>query len=505
MANYVRRRKSLDAVPYQRRGDPNHSEHTSDYDFYHNNGPYSNSKCRQYKRRHSYEYAQHEGRRSHHEESQRRRPHGHEETRNHSPQNDSSRRQRKRHRQRKRQRHEHSISSPRQRAPYAETGRHRGGVVSVDDDLSEISDGPRNRRQRERSNESSSGSSHEDAMNHFTGDAGAMIGDQYQVIREVGVGTFGRVLDCLDLRRRDYVAVKIVRAVKRYYESALIEAKIIQDINRRGGRGLTHCVRLFDSFTFRGHYCLVFESLGPSLYDFLKRHDYRPFPMIVVQDMTVQLLQALEFLHSVRLIHTDLKLENILLVNDRETIYNSQRVPESTRIKLIDFGSACYAGDKRSSIINTRQYRAPEVILGAGWSMPSDMWSAGCILVEIYKGELLFATHDSCEHLALMDQVIDPFPRRLIRHAMNASKESILFRVFDGTGRMKDLESILSPNSASYVRSAETLAEIVRNPVDLWFLKLLRRMLVIDPEVRSTAHECLQYLSQVKRNYVRCA
>jgi serine/threonine protein kinase len=157
---------------------------------------------------------------------------------------------------------------------------------------------------------SRSESSHDDTADHYKGDPGAMIGhgQQYQVVKEVGMGTFGRVLDCLDLKRREYVAVKAVRAVKRYYESAIIEARIVQDINRRGGRGLTHCVRLFDSFTFRGHYCIVFESLGPSLYDFLKRHDYKPFPMIFVQDFTVQLLETLEFIHSFQMIHTDLKV-----------------------------------------------------------------------------------------------------------------------------------------------------------------------------------------------------
>ena len=131
---------------------------------------------------------------------------------------------------------------------------------------------------------------------------------------------------------------------------------------------------LLDTFSFEGHYCMVFENLGPSLYDFLKRHQYQPFPMICVQDFAVQLLETLEFLHSFRLIHTDLKIENILLMNDREVTYCQRRVPESTRIKVIDFGGACYDDDKKSSVINTRQYRAPEVILGTGWSMPSDMY-----------------------------------------------------------------------------------------------------------------------------------
>ena len=72
------------------------------------------------------------------------------------------------------------------------------------------------------------------------------------------------------------------------------------------------------------------------------------------------------------------KPENILLINGREIPQRGgYSIPESTRIKVIDFGGATYDNEKKSSIVNTRQYRAPEVILGVGWSMPSDLWSIG--------------------------------------------------------------------------------------------------------------------------------
>ena len=61
-------------------------------------------------------------------------------------------------------------------------------------------------------------------------------------------------------------------------------------------------------------------------------------------------------------------------------------------VAVIDFGGATYDWERKSSLVNTRQYRAPEVILGLGWSMPSDIWSLGCILMELYIGELLFQT-----------------------------------------------------------------------------------------------------------------
>ena len=83
---------------------------------------------------------------------------------------------------------------------------------------------------------------------------------------------------------------------------------------------------------------------------------------------------------------------------------------------MIDFGGATFDSDHHSSIINTRQYRAPEVILGilhkkritsecCEWNNKSDLWSIGCILVELYSGDLLFPTHESYEHLAMIEKI----------------------------------------------------------------------------------------------------
>jgi len=158
-------------------------------------------------------------------------------------------------------------------------------------------------------------SAHDDSIGHFRGGPGTIIADRFKIIEEVGLGTFGRVVECLDLRaqeksarrqRNRFVAIKIVRDIKRYYKAAIIEADILEDVNRRGGRGVTHCAVMYDAFTFANHYCLVFECLGPSLYDFLKSHKYKPFPMYCIEDFSRQLLEALEFMHSFGLIHTDL-------------------------------------------------------------------------------------------------------------------------------------------------------------------------------------------------------
>jgi CDC-like kinase len=67
-----------------------------------------------------------------------------------------------------------------------------------------------------------------------------------------------------------------------------------------------------------------------------------------------------------------------------------ERIVKQTHIKVIDFGSATFDWEHHSTIVSTRHYRAPEVILELGWSQPCDVWSIGCILFELYLGFTLF-------------------------------------------------------------------------------------------------------------------
>lgn len=89
---------------------------------------------------------------------------------------------------------------------------------------------------------------------------------------------------------------------------------------------------------------------------------------------------------------------------------------------MIDFGSATFEQDYHSAIVSTRHYRAPEIIMGLGWSYPCDIWSIGCILVEFFTGEALFQTHDNIEHLAMMESVLGPIPTHMIHSASKEAK-----------------------------------------------------------------------------------
>ena len=145
-------------------------------------------------------------------------------------------------------------------------------------------------------------------------------------------------------------------------------------------------------------------------------------------------------LHDLNLIHTDLKPENILLVtNSYQTFTYNRNIPSSsttvqriarqrrvlldTEIRLIDFGSATFDDEYHSSVVSTRHYRAPEIILNLGWSYPCDIWSIGCILVEFFTGDALFQTHDNLEHLAMMENVC------------NGKIEPKIVRQVSGSGR----------------------------------------------------------------------
>jgi hypothetical protein len=108
-------------------------------------------------------------------------------------------------------------------------------------------------------------------------------------------------------------------------------------------------------------------------------------------------------------------------------------------------------------------------------------------LAELYQGELLFATHDNIEHLGLIEQVIGPFPRRMLKRAKNSE---LVNEAFDSNGAHR-MERVLPSESLAYVKRIIPLESIVDKKED-WFLRLLRRILVIDPDERASARECLR-------------
>ncbi|KAF7723084.1 dual specificity protein kinase kns1 [Apophysomyces ossiformis] len=263
---------------------------------------------------------------------------------------------------------------------------------------------------------------YDDKDGHYIIRPNESLTPRYKMMRLLGQGTFGKVVECYDRVRRTFCAIKIIRAIPKYRDASKVEIRVLNTLKEHDPLNLNKCIHLLEWFDYRNHICMVFELLGQSVFDFLKANEFRPFPADHIQQFAKQLLTSVAFLHDLKLIHTDLKPENVLLVNQgRGDRYGgdqmSSRVLQSTEIRLIDFGSATFEHDYHSSVVSTRHYRAPEIILGMGWSYPCDIWSIGCILVEFFTGDALFQTHDNLEHLAMMEVVLGSIPPRLKRMA----------------------------------------------------------------------------------------
>jgi len=87
-------------------------------------------------------------------------------------------------------------------------------------------------------------------------------------------------------------------------------------------------------------------------------------------------------------------------------------------VKIIDFGGATYNTGDNDHIITTETYRAPEVILECqNWDEKSDIWSMGCILIEIYTGEIFYDAEEYIEHLAMIEKQCGPIPEHMARNS----------------------------------------------------------------------------------------
>ncbi|KAL5485801.1 LKH1 [Sanghuangporus weigelae] len=352
-----------------------------------------------------------------------------------------------------------------------------------------------------------------------------MIFRRYRIVRLLGQGTFGKVVEAIDTTNQKRVAIKIIRAIPKYRDASKIEVRVLQRLKERDPLNKNKCIHLLHWFDHRNHICLVSELLGMCIYDFLKANKFQPFPRRHIQDFSRQLLGSVAFLHDLRLVHTDLKPENILLAeNSYQTItYPStkvgrfvqrydelfsysqsdvvnvqrgqpprvKRILNNTDIRLIDFGSATFEEEYHSSVVSTRHYRAPEIILGLGWSYPCDAFSLGCILVEFYTGVATFGSHDNLEHLATMQAVIGPMPERFARAGARNKPE--FFK--EGTNKLNWPPKKASRQSRKDVRATRSLQEIIP-PVDYinqQFCDLVSRLLAFDPAERITVRDALQH------------
>ena len=353
-------------------------------------------------------------------------------------------------------------------------------------------------------------------------------------------GTFGRVMQVENIQNKKIYAMKIILPIKKYIESAKVEAKLVEKVLEKDIYNKSHVIRIFEHFSFtKGdtkYYAIVFELLSLSLYEFLKLNSYKGFTMNQVKHIAKQVFEGIEFLHSINIVHTDLKPENILLIStEYDKIKDYENIPINislndetdsnnsfistknisspskskslnqkgnktlykklinTNVKIIDFGSAVEQCDIGNGIINTRQYRAPEVILECcKWDNKSDIWSLGCILIELYTGELLFRTHNNQEHLCLIDKVCGHYPNWMIRN----TKDKYLRDIFVNCHKHRedkvvDLRKCEKYNEVKKALSHQRTIKESICPRHYVFCEFIQYLLKIDPKERPSAKEAL--------------
>jgi dual specificity protein kinase YAK1 len=236
---------------------------------------------------------------------------------------------------------------------------------------------------------------------------GAVIADAhgqgYRIVALLGQGSFGHVFKVQDSSFNHY-ALKVVSPNARQQSIATREVQMMTAVQEGASPSdSVHFARLFQSFTFQDHFCLLIELCYIDLYAALTRLDNHGFKMATVQTIARELFESLVILERDSIVHGDLKPENVMFQNS-----------SCHSVKVIDFGLARLIGSRAPGYIQSRYYRAPEVVLGFPHGYEIDMWSVGCIIGEIFLGLPLFGGQNQIQLLHLHAQYIGPFPARYI-------------------------------------------------------------------------------------------
>uniref|UniRef100_A0A8C7XIW1 Protein kinase domain-containing protein n=1 Tax=Oryzias sinensis TaxID=183150 RepID=A0A8C7XIW1_9TELE len=191
----------------------------------------------------------------------------------------------------------------------------------------------------------------------------------------LGEGTFGKVAKCTNLSTNKEVAIKIIK--NGFNKTAEEEIRALTEISKLDAHKYS-LVKFVEWFHYNSHVCIVFEMLDQSLFDFMKDRSSLPLFLHEIRAIAWQLLISLKGLKSINLVHCDIKLDNIMLVN---------QVSEPFRVKLIDFGLASKTTDIQTGTrLQNICFRAPEVILGLPLDERLDMWTVGYVLALLYTG-----------------------------------------------------------------------------------------------------------------------
>ncbi|GFN13388.1 putative protein kinase [Aspergillus tubingensis] len=353
-----------------------------------------------------------------------------------------------------------------------------------------------------------------------------ILNDRYQITAKLGWGTSSTVWLARDLNRwrwcsARYVAVKIKADNYATKEDAERELRITEKITRANPRhvGRNFVNTLLDSFNLPSphgpHVCMVFDPLCEPLWMLRRRFQGDVLPLDVLRPVAKLIMEGLGYLHSeCEVVHTDLKSDNVLMalrdhsILDRvsqdevkeplpqkqledRTIYLSRNhfgveANSLGRPVITDFGLAVEGSQTHYHPIQPDSFRAPEVILGAGWKYSADLWNLGALLVELAHGSGPFDGPDSNHstfteeaHLARIISVLGPPPVDVLHEAKYAS------RYFDTEGNFKHPGLILESGGLE-----KTLRNVEGDDKQA-FINVISRMLRWKEDERDTVQGLL--------------
>ncbi|KAL8424952.1 hypothetical protein Efla_007254 [Eimeria flavescens] len=357
----------------------------------------------------------------------------------------------------------------------------------------------------------------DDAEGYYKATVGEMLGGRYRVESDaVGKGVFSNVLKCWDTEENRFVAVKCIRRNDMMRRAAEKEMSILRLLNAADKDDRRHVVRLLRSFEHRDHFCLVFEWLWGNLRNALKKYGGgHGLNANAVHSYAKQLFIALRHLRKCKIMHADLKPDNILL-NDK-----------FATLKVCDLGSASDVTDNEvTAYLVSRFYRAPEIIIGAKYDSQIDVWSAAATLYELATGQVLFAGRTNNDMLKCIMEYKGKLPNKLIKAGQlssihfnedldfvyrdkdSFSKKDIIRVIHDLRPTKSITDSLLEKQY--WLRGKQTAAfgdffrllcmrsctspkmNFLRRKMKQ-FGDLLEKCLVLDPQKRLTPDEALQH------------
>ncbi|KAF5289586.1 hypothetical protein FQA39_LY15033 [Lamprigera yunnana] len=336
---------------------------------------------------------------------------------------------------------------------------------------------------------------------------GIEINQRYVVNNLIGKGCFSKVYNVTDKINKSKVALKII-SHPIDNDIGENEVNILQVVNSSTHNYKKYIAVMLNSFIWNGVMCLVLEKHYLNLKTLIDVHHNKGLSLNFIRCISKQLMKALIFLSDINIIHCDLKPSNIL-ISDIGVL----------SIKLIDFGVSKVGTEKHVNSLQICTYSAPEVLIQAPCTRAIDMWSTGCILMEICTGKQLFSGFDQCDQINKIIEVLGMLPKTLLNLGTKTQKffnksstgayslRTFSRRLYRKPASKKFIEILNLYDSGIWRRKEVKFGLTVCDYYE--FINIISKMLQYDPEIRFTPEAALEHVfldSRVKaywEGYVR--